>query len=61
MKETTQQQQDEIESKEQELRLQEKKYEDIIDEKNEIIIRLNEKLDAALDAKSKAQQLKPHY
>ena len=36
-------------------------YEGIIDEKNEIIIRLNDKLDSALKAKTKAQRLKRYY
>ena len=45
------------------LQLQEKEreYEEIIDEKNEIIINLNSKLDAALAAKSKSQKLKWYY
>lgn len=40
---------------------QEEKYEEKIDEKNEIIIRLNEKLDAALEAKTRAQKWKSYY
>ena len=36
-------------------------YEGIIDEKNEIIIHLNDKLDSALEAKTKPQRLKWYY
>lgn len=36
-------------------------YEDIIDEQNEVIIRLNDNLDSVLEAKSKAQKLKWYY
>ena len=61
LKERSEQQQDEIKKKGDELKAQEEKCEDMIDEKNEIIIRLNEKLDAALEAKSKAQKLKSYY
>ena len=59
LKERSKQQQDEIKKKGAELKTQEEKY--MIDEKNEIIIRLNEKLDAALEAKSIAQRLKSYY
>ncbi|CAB3978960.1 Hypothetical predicted protein [Paramuricea clavata] len=61
LKEMSQQQQEEIEKKESELKAQEEQYEEMIDEKNEIIICLNEKLDSALEAKSKAQKLKSYY
>ena len=45
------------------LQLQEKEneFEKIIDEKNEIIAHLNGKLDAALAAKAKSQNLKWYY
>ena len=61
LKERSKQRQEEIKKKGDELKAQEEKYEDMIDEKNGIIIRLNEKLDAALEAKSKAQKLKSYY
>ena len=47
--------------KDKELKSQEDMNEEIIDEKNEFIINLNDKLDAALEAKTKAQKLKSYY
>jgi hypothetical protein len=61
LKEMTTLQQVEIEKKETDLQAQAKTYMDIIDRKNKTIQRLNERLDSALEAKTKAQKLKSYY
>ena len=61
LKELSDEQQEQIKTKEKELKSQEGMYEEMIDEKNEIIMNVNDKLDAALEAKTKAQKLKSYY
>ena len=65
LKDETKQQKEKILQIEKDMKLELEKqaqsYEDIIDEKNESIIRLNDNLDSAIEAKSKAQKLKWYY
>ena len=61
LKDTVKQKEVEIEEKQADFEAQAKSYEDIIDEKNDIITRLNKRLDSALEAKNKAQKLKSYY
>ena len=58
LKDTVKQKEVEIEEKQANLQAQVKSYEDIIDEKNYIITRLNKRLDSALEAKNKRQEIK---
>ena len=58
LKDTVKQKEVEIEEKQADLQAQVKSYEDIIDEKNYIITRLNKRLDSALEAKNKRQEIK---
>ena len=58
LKDTVKQKEVEIEEKQADLQAPVKSYEDIIDEKNYIITRLNKRLDSALEAKNKRQEIK---